>query len=124
MPPATWQQQLGHLLGEGLTAAEQAAESSAAMDEDKMRRAFNLFDKDGDGKISQQELGEVLKTLGKATSPAELKQMIGGSVEGMFTERGGCIDFATFTALMVRAARAPHARAQCAPRWPFSAPVF
>ena len=28
---------------------------AAAMNEDKMLRAFNLFDKDGDGKISPEE---------------------------------------------------------------------
>ena len=75
----------------------------AMMDEDKMRRAFNLFDKDGDGKISQDELDSVLKTIGRPATPAELRAMIGGSVEGMFTERGGAIDFGTFKNILVRA---------------------
>ncbi len=70
-------------------------------DMDKLKRAFDLFDKDGDGQISQQELGAALKTLGQEASPAELKAMIGGSVEGMFTERGGAIDFETFTKIVV-----------------------
>lgn len=73
-----------------------------AMDEDRMKRAFNLFDKDGDGKISQAELGEVLKTLNRSATDAEIKEMIGGSVSGMFTARGGAIDFETFKQMLVR----------------------
>ena len=62
------------------------------MDESKMRRAFDLFDKDGDGKISQDELGDVLKTLNRSATDADIRELIGGSVSGMFTARGGAID--------------------------------
>lgn len=67
-----------------------------SVSDDKARQVFGLFDRDGDGKISMNELGEVMKSLGADASQAELKAMIGGSVEGMFTARGGAIDFATF----------------------------
>lgn len=88
-----------------------ASSTPLVMDEDKMKRAFNLFDKDGDGKISQTELAEVMKTLGRPASAAELRQMIGGSVEGMFTDRGGAIEFETFKKIVVRDRPAPRPRA-------------
>lgn len=77
-----------------------------SMREDQMRRAFDLFDRDGDGKISQQELGDVLKTLNRSATEADIKELIGGSVSGMFTARGGSIDFETFKQMLVRAT--PH----------------
>jgi Ca2+-binding EF-hand superfamily protein len=76
--------------------------SALASNKEKMKQAFNLFDRDGDGKISQDELKEVLKTLGrKDTTNAEIRELIGGSIEGMFTARGGSIDFETFISIVV-----------------------
>ena len=72
------------------------------MKEDMIRRAFVLFDRDGDGKISQAELGDVLKTLNRSATEADIRELIGGSVSGMFTARGGSIDFETFKSMLVR----------------------
>ena len=38
--------------------------------------AFKLFDKNGDGQISIEELGEAMKQAGQEVSEAELKDMI------------------------------------------------
>jgi len=64
--------------------------------------AFKLFDKDGDGKISTEELSTVMRSLGHNPTPAELREMIGMGVQGQFTARGGTIDFEGFCQLMVR----------------------
>ena len=100
---------------------------SLTADEAKMKQAFNLFDRDGDGKISQTELGEVLQTVGKEATPEELRQLIGGSVEGMFTARGGSIDFKTFLDIVVRAAIIPPRAiffAASPPSWHFDVSHF
>ena len=65
--------------------------------------AFKLFDKDGDGKISTEELSTVMRSLGHNPTPAELREMIGMGIQGQFTARGGTIDFEGFCQLMVRA---------------------
>lgn len=64
--------------------------------------AFKLFDKDGDDKISVEELATVMRSLGHNPTAAELREMIGMGVQGQFTARGGTIDFAGFCQLMVR----------------------
>ena len=64
--------------------------------------AFKLFDKDGDGKISTEELSTVMRSLGHNPTPAELREMIGMGVQGQFTARGGTIDFEGFCQLMTR----------------------
>ena len=68
----------------------------SAANQDRMRAAFNLFDPDGDGKITQEGLKNTLKTLGKDATDAELRSLIGGDVSGLFTARDGKIDYETF----------------------------
>ena len=41
-----------------------------------MKQAFDLFDKNHDGRISSDELGMVLRTLGHNYSQAEVEEMI------------------------------------------------
>ena len=39
---------------------------------ERLREAFKLFDTDGDGQISESEMGTVMRSLGLASSPAEV----------------------------------------------------
>ena len=43
---------------------------------DEFKEAFELFDKDGDGKITCLELGIVMKSLGQSPTDAELRDMV------------------------------------------------
>lgn len=62
----------------------------------EFREAFSLFDKDGDGKITRQELGTVMKSLGQKPTDNELKDMINEvDIDGNET-----IDFQEFLTMM------------------------
>ena len=65
--------------------------------------AFDLFDKDGDGTISTQELGIVIRSLGKAVTDQELQQMI----DSVDEDQNGIIDFHEFLALMSSSMKEP-----------------
>ncbi|KAF9623441.1 hypothetical protein IFM89_003025 [Coptis chinensis] len=43
---------------------------------EEVKRVFNCFDTNGDGKISSKELGDILRALGSYTTEEELKQMM------------------------------------------------
>lgn len=58
--------------------------------------AFSLFDPDGDGSITVEELGQVIRSLGQNPSEADLQDMINEvDVDG-----NGDIDFDEFLTLI------------------------
>jgi calcium-binding protein CML len=46
------------------------------MDEEEVRKIFNKFDKNGDGKISRTELKEMMTALGSKTTTEEVTRMM------------------------------------------------
>uniref|UniRef100_A0ACD5ZTM7 Uncharacterized protein n=1 Tax=Avena sativa TaxID=4498 RepID=A0ACD5ZTM7_AVESA len=84
------------------------AESAAAISSEQMsefREAFAFFDKDGDGRISAEELSTVVRSLGQSPTPEELRDM----VRDVDADGNGTIEFAEFLALMSRQHEAAHA---------------
>ena len=43
---------------------------------DKMKAAFNLFDKDGSGSLSAEDLKQAFSELGETNSDEEIKKMV------------------------------------------------
>lgn len=64
----------------------------------EFKEAFNLFDKDGNGYITNKELGTVMRSLGQNPTEAELQDMI----EEVDADGNGTIDFQEFLGLMAR----------------------
>merc|ERR1719449_297795 len=63
---------------------------------EEFREAFALFDKDGDGTITADELGVVMRSLGRKPTMEELKAMIAEVDE----DGSGEIEFPEFLKLM------------------------
>jgi len=60
------------------------------------KRLFNLFDKDGNGSITTDELAAVFKELGKNITEKELKEMI----KKVDCNDNGCIEFDEFIRML------------------------
>jgi calmodulin len=67
----------------------------------EFREAFNIFDKDGDGRITAKELGTVMRSLGQNPSEAELQDM----VNEVDIDGNGTIEFDEFLYMMSRQMR-------------------
>eukprot|EP01124_Arcella_intermedia_P016255 TRINITY_DN2284_c0_g1_i1.p2 TRINITY_DN2284_c0_g1~~TRINITY_DN2284_c0_g1_i1.p2 ORF type:complete len:142 (-),score=32.13 TRINITY_DN2284_c0_g1_i1:65-490(-) len=63
-----------------------------ASEENKWSEAFQLFDRDNDGKISKEEVGTVMRALGQCPTEAEVKEII--------KELPGSVDFEKFKVVM------------------------
>merc|ERR1719231_1654195 len=74
--------------------ADQLTEEQIA----EFKEAFSLFDKNGDGTITTQELGTVMRSLGQNPTEAELQDMI----NEVDADGNGTIEFPEFLTLMAR----------------------
>ncbi|KAI3795065.1 hypothetical protein L1987_37709 [Smallanthus sonchifolius] len=70
----------------------------------EFKEAFNLFDKDGDGCITTNELGTVMRSLGQNPTEVELQDMI----NEVDANRNGTIDLSEFLNLMARKMKDTH----------------
>ncbi|KAH0617190.1 hypothetical protein JD844_029002 [Phrynosoma platyrhinos] len=73
-----------------------AAHSFSEEEISEFKEAFLLFDKDGDGAISSQELGTVMRSIGQNPTEAELQEMI----KKLDTNKNGMVDFPEFLTLL------------------------
>lgn len=64
---------------------------------EKLWEAFKMFDADGSGAISGEELGQVMRSLGQSPTDTELRDMI----KEVDVDLSGSIDFEEFKALIV-----------------------
>ena len=64
----------------------------------EFKEAFDIFDVDGGGTITAEELGEVMKSLGQKPTRAQLEAM----VREIAAAGDGAIDFPEFLTMMLR----------------------
>ena len=79
------------------TLADQLTEKQIA----EFREAFTLFDKDADGFITTEELGNVMRSLGQNPTEAQLEDMI----SELDVDGNGSLDFPEFLTMLNRRTR-------------------
>jgi len=67
------------------------------------REAFQMFDKNGDGSITTEELGKTLKSLGQNPTAQDLKDMIAG----VDVDENGTIEFNEFLIMLKKKMKDP-----------------
>jgi len=77
---------------------DEVAEKLSPDEVEEFRDAFEVFDKNGNGRISMAELGEMMTNLGKEVpSKRELEDIL----EELDVDQSGGIDFAEFLQFMI-----------------------
>lgn len=71
---------------------------------DDINKAFCLFDKDGNGKISHFELREVVKAIGRPMSEADVEDMMANADK----DGSGSVEFSEFLSLICHEYYAKH----------------
>ncbi|GAA0172214.1 calmodulin-related [Lithospermum erythrorhizon] len=84
--------------GDGSIDLKEFEAFQAGGNDKEMKEAFDLYDKDKNGKISASELHSVLKNLGEKVSIKDCKKMI-SSVD---VDGDGCVNFEEFKKMMTR----------------------
>ncbi|XP_062182724.1 probable calcium-binding protein CML36 [Phragmites australis] len=91
------EEELAEMLGEAGVVLEEMAAAEPA-DEGELKETFAVFDADGDGRISAEELRAVLASLGdERCSVEDCRRMIGG----VDTDGDGFVCFDEFTRMMM-----------------------
>merc|ERR1711935_1285960 len=81
-----------------LVMGEDMAEQLKEEQVSEFKEAFSLFDKDGDGTITTEELGTVMKSLGQNPTSEDLQDMI----NEVDADKDGTIDFEEFLCMMTK----------------------
>lgn len=82
-------------LGPSLSSQSNTNTTRSTMDQAELDRVFQMFDHNGDGRISKKELNDSLENLGIYIPDVELTQMI----ERIDVNGDGCVDIDEFGAL-------------------------
>jgi len=80
-----------------MTSAELKKVALSDAEVEKLWEAFKVFDADGSGGVSVEELGQVMRSLGQSPNETDLRDMI----KEVDVDLSGTIDFEEFKALMV-----------------------
>ena len=80
-----------------MTSAELEKKAITEEEVAKLWEAFKVFDADGSGAISSEELGQVMRSLGQSPNETELRDMI----KEVDVDLSGSIDFEEFKMLLV-----------------------
>ncbi|PIN15983.1 Calmodulin and related proteins (EF-Hand superfamily) [Handroanthus impetiginosus] len=101
--PASWypypqqqQQQQQNIKKDPVSALSNTViSSSRRMDADELKRVFQMFDRNGDGRITKKELNDSLENMGIFIPDKELTQMI----DKIDVNGDGCVDIDEFGTL-------------------------